>query len=82
MLIIYGVLKIKCTLFVDCRFSISGDQVLVAGLYGDSPNCTAREWAYRVFLYPDQQQESLLKELLSARQELAIKCGFPSYAHR
>lgn len=63
-------------------FSISGDQVLVAGLYGDSPNCTAREWAYRVFLYPDEQQELLLKELLSARHELGLKCGFPSYAHR
>ncbi|KAK3926696.1 Mitochondrial intermediate peptidase [Frankliniella fusca] len=63
-------------------FSISGDQVLVAGLYGDSPNCAAREWAYRVFLFPDEQQEVLLKELLSARHELAVTCGFPSYAHR
>lgn len=54
----------------------------MAGLYGDSPNCTAREWAYRVFLYPDEQQEHLLREILSDRHDLAKTCGFQSYAHR
>ena len=63
-------------------FSVSGDQVLVSGLHGDSPNCSAREWAYRIFLYPDEQQELLLRELLTARHELAQTCGFPSYSHR
>lgn len=63
-------------------FQIAGDQVYVSGLYGDSPNCTAREWGYRVFLYPDAQQEVLLRELLSARYDLAKICGFHSYAHR
>lgn len=69
-------------LFMNLRFSISGEEVLVAGLYGDSPNCTAREWAYRVFLYPDEQQEHLLRALLSDRHDLAKICGFESYAHR
>lgn len=63
-------------------FSTDGDNVLVSGLYADSSNNMAREAAYRLFLYPDNQQEQLLSELLKARHELAATCGFKTYAHR
>ncbi|XP_058832666.1 mitochondrial intermediate peptidase [Topomyia yanbarensis] len=63
-------------------FSTDGDNILVSGLYADSANNMAREAAYRLFLYPDQDQEQLLSELLKARHELATVCGFKTYAHR
>ncbi|XP_055533996.1 mitochondrial intermediate peptidase [Wyeomyia smithii] len=63
-------------------FSTDGDNILVSGLYADSSNNMAREAAYRLFLYPDQEQEKLLAELLQARHELASVCGFQTYAHR
>ncbi|GLH15007.1 Mitochondrial intermediate peptidase [Gryllus bimaculatus] len=63
-------------------FAVDGDQVIVSGLYADSPNALAREAAYRIFLYPDKHQEYLLEEMLQARHELAKLCGFPTYAHR
>lgn len=63
-------------------FSTDGDNVLVSGLYADSANNMAREAAYRLFLYPDQHQEQLLSELLKSRHELAVACGFKTYAHR
>ncbi|XP_049541158.1 mitochondrial intermediate peptidase [Anopheles darlingi] len=63
-------------------FSADGDNILVSGLYADSANSMAREAAYRLFLYPDAQQEHLLSELLKARLQLATVCGFPTYAHR
>uniref|UniRef100_A0A182QJR8 Peptidase M3A/M3B catalytic domain-containing protein n=1 Tax=Anopheles farauti TaxID=69004 RepID=A0A182QJR8_9DIPT len=63
-------------------FASDGENILVSGLYADSANSIARESAYRLFLYPDEQQERLLSELLKARHELATVCGFPTYAHR
>ncbi|XP_069687069.1 mitochondrial intermediate peptidase [Periplaneta americana] len=63
-------------------FSVDGNQVLVTGLYADSPNAMAREAAYRIFLYPDKHQEYLLTEMLTARHELACLCGFPTFSHR
>lgn len=63
-------------------FSIEGDQILVSGLYADSPNAMAREAAYRLYLYPDSHQEELLSNLIQARHDLATICGFPTYAHR
>jgi mitochondrial intermediate peptidase len=65
-------------------FSIDpqGDDILVSGLYADSPNALAREAAYRLYLYPDSHQEELLSELIRARHELATICGFPSYGKK
>lgn len=63
-------------------FATEGGQILVQGLYTDSSNAIAREAAYKIFLFPDAQQEHLLRELLNDRHELAEICGFPSYAHR
>jgi intermediate peptidase len=63
-------------------FSVDGDQVLVTGLYADSPNVMAREAAYRIFLHPDKHQEYLLSEMLSSRHELAQLCGFATFSHR
>ncbi|XP_015587416.1 mitochondrial intermediate peptidase isoform X2 [Cephus cinctus] len=64
------------------HFAAEGGQILVHGLYTDSSNALAREAAYKIFLYPDGQQEHLLRELLNSRHELAEICGFPTYAHR
>ncbi|XP_078047955.1 mitochondrial intermediate peptidase [Augochlora pura] len=64
------------------HFTIKNNQIIVQGLYVDSTNNLIREAAYRVFLYPDKNQEYLLQELLNSRHELARLCGFPSYAHR
>ncbi|XP_035907531.1 mitochondrial intermediate peptidase isoform X2 [Anopheles stephensi] len=63
-------------------FPSDGDNILVSGLYADSANNIARESAYRLFLYPDAEQERLLSEMLKCRHELATVCGFPTYAHR
>ncbi|KAJ8930854.1 hypothetical protein NQ314_016273 [Rhamnusium bicolor] len=63
-------------------FVSDGDEILVSGLYTDSANPVAREMAYRIFLHPDPNQESLLNDLLKARDELAKICGFSTYADR
>lgn len=63
-------------------FSTDGDNVLVSGLYTDSSSALAREAAYRLFLYPEQHQEELLKDLLLCRHSLAKTCGFDTYAQR
>ncbi|XP_076171689.1 mitochondrial intermediate peptidase [Ptiloglossa arizonensis] len=64
------------------HFTIKDNKIIVQGLYVDSSNNLVREAAYRVFLYPDNEQEYLLCELLNSRHDLAKLCGFPSYAHR
>lgn len=63
-------------------FTVKDNKVIVQGLYVDSSNYLVREAAYRVFLYPDEEQEYLLQELLNSRYNLAKLCGFSSYAHR
>ncbi|GBN61789.1 Mitochondrial intermediate peptidase [Araneus ventricosus] len=63
-------------------FSGDGETVVVSDLFSDSKNELIREAAYKIFLYPDRQQEALLHELLVARQKLANLCGFPTYADR
>ncbi|XP_018578163.1 mitochondrial intermediate peptidase isoform X2 [Anoplophora glabripennis] len=63
-------------------FVSDNDEIIVSGLYTDSLNPTAREMAYRIFLYPDTNQDLILNELLTARHELAEICGFSSYADR
>lgn len=63
-------------------FTEKDNKIYVQGLYVDSPNCLLRETAYRIFLYPDEEQEYLLQELLNSRYTLAKLCGFSSYAHR
>lgn len=52
------------------------------GFYTDSSNTAVREAAYKLFLFPDKEQEHLLHELLHSRHLLAESCGFTSYAHR
>ncbi|XP_043284795.1 mitochondrial intermediate peptidase isoform X2 [Venturia canescens] len=63
-------------------FAKGDGQSLIHGLYPDSNDALAREAAYKIFLYPDEKQEYLLKELLNSRHHLAQICGFPTYAHR
>ncbi|XP_018336181.2 mitochondrial intermediate peptidase, partial [Agrilus planipennis] len=63
-------------------FPIEGDNALVSGLFAESPNPVVREVAYYVYLHADKRQEHLLNELLKNRYELAVTCGFPTYAHR
>lgn len=56
--------------------------MIVTGLFSDASIEAAREAAYKIYLHPDQKQDQLLVQLLTARNELAQVCGFPSYAHR
>lgn len=65
----------------DC-FSQDGDSCIVNSLYPESENELLREAAYRIYLFPDDHQENLLRQLLLARKHLANLCGFRSYAHR
>jgi len=63
-------------------FPTENGNILVTGLFSDAPAEAAREAAYRLYLYPDVKQDELLVNLLTARNELAEVCGFPSFAHR
>ncbi|EZA60986.1 Mitochondrial intermediate peptidase [Ooceraea biroi] len=68
--------------FIRQYFVTENGQILVQGFYTDSSNTAVREAAYKLFLYPDKEQEYLLYELLNSRHLLAESCGFASYAHR
>jgi len=63
-------------------FPSENNNVSIGGLYSDSKSEWVRESAYRIFLMPDNEQEHILNELLSSRNELAKICGYPTYAHR
>lgn len=54
----------------------------MSNLQTDISNPISREMAYRIYLYPEAQQEYLLSELVKARHELAQICGFNTYAER
>ncbi|XP_012281135.1 mitochondrial intermediate peptidase [Orussus abietinus] len=63
-------------------FSETDKEVVVHGMLAESDNPFTRESGYRMYLYPDKQQEHLLEELLNSRFDLAQICGFSTYAHR
>ncbi|XP_037728638.1 mitochondrial intermediate peptidase [Drosophila subpulchrella] len=63
-------------------FPTSGDNVIVTGLCTSAESVQMREAAYRLYLQPSDSQESLLRDLLLCRHELARSCGFDTYAHR
>jgi len=63
-------------------FVTEGDNLVVNGLHSDAQQDWKREAAYRLFLYPEQEQEHLLSQLLSLRHELALSAGFSTFAHR
>ncbi|XP_066148892.1 mitochondrial intermediate peptidase [Euwallacea fornicatus] len=63
-------------------FVSEGDTIFINGLYTDSNNPIAREMAYKIFLHPDQNQETLLSNLLECRDQLGKICGFNSYSER
>jgi intermediate peptidase len=63
-------------------FSNDGEHVVVNGLNTESNNILIREAAYKIFLYPEDKQEKLLRDLLNSRHDLAQICDFPTYAHR
>nr|CAG4643791.1 EOG090X02LQ [Lepidurus arcticus] len=63
-------------------FSTDGNFATIYGLYSDSPHDIVREAAYKLYLQPWPEQESVLQNLLDNRHELAQLCGFPTYADR
>ncbi|EDV38196.1 uncharacterized protein Dana_GF13838 [Drosophila ananassae] len=63
-------------------FPTSGENVIITGLCTNAENVRMREAAYRLYLQPSETQESLLRDLLVCRYELARSCGFATYAHR
>nr|CAG4636845.1 EOG090X02LQ [Ceriodaphnia reticulata] len=64
------------------QFALEGENITINGLYTDAANEVAREAAYKIYLYPSEEQEATLVKLLQARHQLAELCGFPSYPHR
>ncbi|KAH8241996.1 hypothetical protein KR026_007496 [Drosophila bipectinata] len=63
-------------------FPTSGENIIITGLCTNAENVRMREAAYRLYLQPFETQESLLRDLLLCRYELARSCGFETYAHR
>ena len=63
-------------------FDVQGDQVVLNGLYSDSPYDLAREAAYKIYYWHNPEQEQLLTEMLSQRHHLAELCGYRTFAHR
>lgn len=41
-----------------------------------------REAAYKIYLYPNQDQSDILDKLLKCRHKIANIAGFPTYAER
>ena len=52
------------------------------GLHSDSPMELTREAAYKIYLYPDPQQEYILSKMIESRHQMATLCGYKSYAER
>ena len=48
----------------------------------DNPNTLAREAAYKIYYWHNEEQERLLTELLLQRHHLAQLCGYKTFAHR
>ena len=48
----------------------------------DSPSEMVREAAYKVYYWQEEEQESLLTNILADRSELARLCGYQTFAHR
>jgi len=48
----------------------------------DSPSDLAREAAYKIYYWREEQQESVLSALLEDRFKLAKLCGFQTFGHR
>ena len=63
-------------------FTMDGDNIMVTGMFSENPNDLIREAAYKIYLYPEQQQMNRLEALLAARSAMAELAGFPTYAHR
>lgn len=55
---------------------------MVVNGFSDIADEFAREYAYKIYLAPNKQQEHFLDEVLSYRNKLARACGFPTFAHR
>jgi len=56
--------------------------IIVSGQHIDSPSDLAREAAYKIYYWKDQQQENVLAALLEDRFKLARLCGYETFGHR
>ncbi|XP_052784230.1 mitochondrial intermediate peptidase-like [Mya arenaria] len=63
-------------------YGFSGTSTNVNAIKTNSEYETVREASYRVYLYPNPHQETLLQDMLEGRRLIAKLCGFPSFAHR
>lgn len=64
------------------QFSIDGDNVILNGLPVDTPHDLAREAGYKIFYCENPVQEQLLSQMTALRHELALTCGYETFAHR
>ncbi|KAJ8030990.1 Mitochondrial intermediate peptidase [Holothuria leucospilota] len=63
-------------------FSVDGNQAKINSLHAENPDDLVREAAYKIYLYPNQDQSDLLDKLLKCRHKIANIAGFPTYAER
>lgn len=69
---------------IGSTFSLedANGNMLITHPHPDHPNQSIREWGWRLFYSPIDDQETTLKSLINVRNELAQLCGFESFAHR
>ncbi|XP_071839487.1 mitochondrial intermediate peptidase-like [Apostichopus japonicus] len=63
-------------------FTVDGGQIKVSSLHADNPDDLVREAAYKIYLYPNQDQSDALNQLLECRHKLANLAGFSTFADR
>lgn len=58
------------------------DPITIETMFINSDDELFREFVYKTYLQSNQQQESIFRQILVMRQELARVCGFETYSHR
>jgi len=56
--------------------------IIVSGQHFDTPSDMAREAAYKIYYWKDDQQEAILSSLLDDRFAMAKLCGYETFGHR
>ena len=72
----------KCPNGIKRCFPVQGDDVKVDTLFLDSQSERLREFAYKTYLEPIEEQLHALDILILARHKLAQVVGFPTFSHR
>jgi len=66
----------------DMFYVEKNGNIVVSGQHIDSPSDLAREAAYKIYYWRDEQQEEVLSSLLEDRFKMAKLCGYQTFGHR